>query len=87
LGQTYFVVQTRQQELADEEAQAEGRKRLLLRQEMTHSKRLAGAAKEAGMIQPVDHAISHLTRFQEEGEPGVPGEAHPGQYGVSPCSN
>src|ERR1017187_2093108 len=46
LGQTYFAVQTRRQELADEESQAEGRKRLLLRQEMkTHNKRLAGAAK------------------------------------------
>ena len=57
LGQTYFAVQTRRQELADEEAQVEGRKRLLLRQEMkTHNKRLAGAAKEAGVIQPVDYA-------------------------------
>jgi DNA-damage-inducible protein D len=57
LGQTYFAVQTRRQELADEEAQVEGRKRLLLRQEMKmHNKRLAGAAKEAGVIQPVDYA-------------------------------
>jgi len=58
LGQTYFTVQTRRQELADEEAQMEGRKRLLLRQEMkTHNQRLAGAAKEAGVIQPVDYAV------------------------------
>ena len=69
LGQTYFAVQTRRQELADEEAQAEGRKRLLLRQEMkTHNKRLAGAAKEAGVIQPVDYAV-----FMDHGYRGLYG--------------
>jgi DNA-damage-inducible protein D len=69
LGQTYFAVQTRRQELADEEAQAEGRKRLLLRQEMkTHNKRLAGAAKEAGVIQSVDYAV-----FMEHGYRGLYG--------------
>ena len=69
LGQTYFAVQTRRQELADEEAQVEGRKRLLLRQEMkTHNKRLAGAAKEAGVIQPVDYAV-----FMDHGYRGLYG--------------
>jgi DNA-damage-inducible protein D len=58
LGQTYFAVQTRRQELADDEALNEDKKRLLLRQEMKkHNKHLAGAAKEAGVIQPVDYAI------------------------------
>jgi DNA-damage-inducible protein D len=69
LGQTYFAVQTRRQELADEEAQAEGRKRMLLRQEMkTHNKRLAGAAKEAGVIQPMDYAV-----FMDHGYRGLYG--------------
>ncbi|MGO8925527.1 MAG: DNA damage-inducible protein D [Limisphaerales bacterium] len=69
LGQTYFAVQTRRQELADEEAPVEGRKRLLLRQEMkTHNKRLAGAAKEAGVIQPVDYAV-----FMDHGYRGLYG--------------
>lgn len=58
LGQTYFAVQTRRQELADDETLKEDQKRLLLRQEMKkHNKHLAGAAKEAGVIQPVDYAI------------------------------
>ncbi len=43
LGQTYFAVQTRRQELADEDTEKE--RRLLLRQEIkTHNTRLAGAA-------------------------------------------
>ena len=58
LGQSYFAVQTRRQELAEDEALKEEQKRLLLRQEMTkHNKHLAGAAKQAGVIQPVDYAI------------------------------
>jgi len=40
------------------EALKEEQKRLLLRQEMTkHNKHLAGAAKQAGVIQPVDYAM------------------------------
>jgi len=58
LGQSYFAVQTRRQELADDEALKEDTTRLLLRGEMKkHNKNLAGAAKQAGVIQPV---ISHL---------------------------
>src|SRR5947199_2143548 len=57
LGQNYFAVQTRRQELADDEALKEDQKRLLLRQEMKkHNKQLANAAKEAGVIQPLDYA-------------------------------
>src|SRR5437899_1358401 len=70
LGQTYFAVQTRRQELAGgEEARLEDQKRLLLRQEMKkHNKQLAGAAKEAGVIQPVDYAI-----FMDHGYQGLYG--------------
>ncbi len=69
LGQTYFAVQTRRQELADDEALMEGQKRLLLRQEMkTHNRRLAGAAKQAGVLQPVDYAI-----FMDHGYQGLYG--------------
>jgi DNA-damage-inducible protein D len=58
LGQTYFAVQTRRQELADDEAQKEDKTRLLLRAEMKkHNKNLAGVAKQAGVIQPVDYAV------------------------------
>jgi DNA-damage-inducible protein D len=69
LGQSYFAVQTRRQELAEDEALKEERKRLLLRQEMTkHNKHLAGAAKQAGVIQPVDYAI-----FMDHGYRGLYG--------------
>ena len=60
LGQSYFAVQTRRQELAEDAALKEGQKRRLLRQEMTkHNKHLAGAAKQAGVVQPVDYANCH----------------------------
>ena len=69
LGQTYFAVQTRRQELADEEALTEERKRLLLREEMkTHNKKLAGVARQAGVVQPVDYAI-----FMDHGYRGLYG--------------
>jgi DNA-damage-inducible protein D len=58
LGQSYFAVQTRRQELADEAALKEDKTRLLLRAEMKkHNKNLAGAAKQAGVVQPLDYAI------------------------------
>ncbi len=58
LGQTYFAVQTRRQELADDKALQEDQKRLLLRAEMKkHNKNLAGAARQAGVVQPLDYAI------------------------------
>ena len=58
LGQTYFAVQTRRQELADDETLKEDKLRLLLRAEMKkHNKNLAGVAKQSGVVQPLDYAI------------------------------
>src|SRR5258706_1613581 len=65
LGQTYFAVQTRRQEVADEGALEEDKKRLLLRAEMKkHNKNLAGVAKQAGVVQPIDYAIFMDTRYR-----------------------
>jgi len=67
LGQTYFAVQTRRQELAGRATEDE--RRLLLRDEMKmHNVRLAGVAKEAGVIEPKDYAI-----FQDHGYRGLYG--------------
>jgi len=69
LGQNYFAVQTRRQELADDEVLKEDQKRLLLRREMKrHDKQLASAAREAGVVQPLDYAI-----FMEHGYRGLYG--------------
>ena len=69
LGQTYFAVQTRRQELADAEALQENQKRLLLRAEMkTRNKKLAGVAKQSGVVQPLDYAI-----FMDHGYRGLYG--------------
>jgi len=69
LGQTYFAVQTRRQELADDAALKEGRIRLLLRAEMRkHNKKLAGVARQAGVVRPVDYAI-----FMDHGYRGLYG--------------
>ena len=69
LGQTYFAVQTRRQELADDEAHKENQKRLLLRQEMKkHNKHLAHAARQAGVVKPSDYAI-----FMDHGYRGLYG--------------
>ena len=71
-GQTYFAIQTRRQELADEEAFAkldEDQKRLVLRREMKeHNKRLSDAAHDAGVVDPKDYAI-----FQNYGYKGLYG--------------
>jgi DNA-damage-inducible protein D len=67
LGQTYFAVQTRRQELEDERTEEE--RRLLLREEMRrHNTQLADAAKHAGVVEPVDYAI-----FQNHGYMGLYG--------------
>ena len=67
LGQTYFAVQTRKQEIS--ELEVEDNRRLLLRQEMkVHNVRLAGAAKEAGVVKASDYAI-----FQNHGYMGLYG--------------
>ena len=69
MGQTYFAVQTRRQELADDEALKENRTRLVLRAEMTkHNKNLAGVAKQSGVVQQLDYAI-----FMDHGYRGLYG--------------
>ena len=56
LGQTYFAVQTRKQELSERTSEEE--RRLLLRDEIKlHNIRLAGTAKAAGVIESKDYAI------------------------------
>jgi DNA-damage-inducible protein D len=64
LGQTYFAVQTRRQEIADElVALPEDQKRLLRRSQMNiYNLQLAEAAQQAGVIEPLDFAI-----FQDHG--------------------
>ena len=69
LGQTYFAVQTRRQELADDERLKDEKTRLFLRGEMTrHNKKLAGIAKQSGVLQPLDYAI-----FMDHGYRGLYG--------------
>jgi len=66
-GQTYFAIQTRRQELADESIEEE--RRVLLREEMRrHNVQLADAAKDAGVVEPRDYAI-----FQNHGYMGLYG--------------
>ena len=71
LGQTYFAVQTRKQELIEESdyqnLKTEDERRLFLRHELkVHNKQLAGVAKNAGVIAPIDYAI-----FQDHGYKGL----------------
>ena len=67
LGQTYFAIQTRRQEVSDQAV--EDNRRLLLRDEMkVHNMRLAETAKRAGVITSVDYAI-----FQNHGYMGLYG--------------
>ena len=70
LGQTYFAIKTRQQELIDDYDQlSEDQKRLAIRNEIReHNKSLAEAAKNAGIIEPRDYAI-----FQNRGYQGLYG--------------
>lgn len=70
LGQTYFAVKTRQQELIDDyENLSEDQKRLSIRREMAeHNKSLAEAAQMAGISDPRDYAI-----FQNKGYQGLYG--------------
>lgn len=71
-GQTYFALQTRRQELRDDEEFArlsENEKRLAIRNELAeHNKYLAAAAKDAGVETPLDYAI-----FQDHGYKGLYG--------------
>lgn len=71
-GQTYFAVQTRRQELADEGRLgqlSEDARRLMLRGELTeHNKALTSGAKKAGVESGLDYAI-----FQDHGYKGLYG--------------
>lgn len=70
LGQTYFAVKTRQQELIDNYDQlSEEQKRLAIRNEIIeHNKSLADAARMAGVEDSKDYAI-----FQNKGYQGLYG--------------
>ena len=70
LGQTYFAVKTRQQELAEKfEDLSEDKKRLEIRGELAvHKKSLAETARMAGIEKPKDYAI-----FQNRGYQGLYG--------------
>lgn len=69
LGQTYFAVQTRKQEIIEtkkyQELKTEDERRLFLRNEMKrHNKLLAFTAKEAGVIESIDYAIFQDHRYK-----------------------
>ena len=73
LGQSYFAIQTRLQELAKtqeyNELHTENEKRLFLRNELRrHNAQLADAAHNAGVIDTIDYAI-----FQNFGYKGLYG--------------
>lgn len=70
LGQTYFAVKTRQQELVENyDELSEEQKRLAIRAEMKrHNKQLADAAHGAGVETPQEYAI-----FQNYGYQGLYG--------------
>jgi DNA-damage-inducible protein D len=73
-AQTYFAIQTRKQEVSDENGisstpLSEDQKRILLRDEIrAHNKKLASAARGAGVTEPVDFAV-----FQNFGYKGLYG--------------
>jgi DNA-damage-inducible protein D len=72
-GQTYFAIQTRLQEIRQMDEynrlNDETDRRLFLRNEMKkHNTQLAEAAKDAGVIKPLDYAI-----FQNHGYKGLYG--------------
>ena len=71
LGQTYFAVQTRIREIQQMEEYnrltSEVEKRLFLRNQLVqHNLLLASAAKDAGVIEPIDYAV-----FQNHGYKGL----------------
>lgn len=74
LGQTYFAIQSRRQELLAQQEEAEelsmeDQSRLLLRNEIArHNKRLAEAARRAGVNQP-----DEFSAFQNQGYMGLYG--------------
>jgi DNA-damage-inducible protein D len=70
MGQTYFAIQTRRQEQADELAGlTEEQKRLYLRNQLSdHNRQLTETASQAGVIKPSDFAV-----FQDHGYMGLYG--------------
>ena len=72
LGQTYFAVQTRRQEISTQEnfnQLSEDQRRLMLRDELTlHNKVLTATAQNAGVASSLDYAI-----FQDHGYKGLYG--------------
>ena len=68
LGQTYFAIQTRRQELADDNAfqkLKENEKRIFSRQELKeHNKQLVEAAQNAGVETNIDFAIFQNHRYK-----------------------
>ncbi len=70
VGQTYFAVKTRQQELIEDYDQlSEDQKRIAIRDEMiSHNKSLAEAAQQAGIETALEYAI-----FQNKGYQGLYG--------------
>ena len=70
LGQTYFAVKTRQQELIENyDSMTEDEKRLAIRRQMAeHNKKLVAAAKDAGVETSYDYA-----KFQNYGYMGLYG--------------
>lgn len=75
-GQTYFAIQTRRQELADDKTfqqLKEDEKRLFLRNELKeHNKQLVEAAQQAGVETDLDFAV-----FQNHGYKGLYGGLDP----------
>lgn len=70
LGQTYFAVKTRQQEIIENyDSLSEKQKRIAIRNEIAHhNKALADAANKAGVTEPIEYAI-----FQNYGYKGLYG--------------
>ena len=70
IGQTYFAVKTRQQEIIENyDVLTEEQKRLAIRNEIVaHNKALAEAARQAGITEPVEYAV-----FQNWGYKGLYG--------------
>ena len=70
IGQTYFAVKTRQQEIIENyDVLTEEQKRLAIRNEIVaHNKALAETAKQAGITEPVEYAV-----FQNWGYKGLYG--------------
>lgn len=66
-AQTYFAIQTRRQELADETKTltSEDEKRIFLRNQIKeHNRYLSSAAKDAGVVTPQEFALFHSKGYQ-----------------------